>query len=202
MDKEQLLESLRMKGFSEEIIDAFRKVRREDFVLDHLKSYAYEDMALPVESGTTLSQPYTIAFMLSLLEPKQHQKILEVGSGSGYVLSLISEIIKNGELYGIEINKRLAFISKERLLKDSNIQIFQKQGSLGLQEKAPFDRILISAAFQKREMLLPFIQQLDDPGILVAPVQSSLFQIKKDAGNITEKEFPGFAFVPIRTQEE
>jgi len=197
MQKEELIHSLREK-FPEKIVSAFQKVKRENFLPDHLKSYAYEDMALPLEEGSTISQPKTISFMLELLELKQNQKILEIGSGSGYVLALLSEIIKNGKIYGMEIKKTLAINSKKLLEEDSNIEIFNRSGFDGLPEFAPFDRILISASCKDMRVPYNLTEQLKDKGILVAPVRESVFQIKKQNGKLKEKEFKGFAFVPLR----
>jgi len=197
MQKEELIHSLREK-FPEKIVSAFQKVKRENFLPDHLKSYAYEDMALPLEEGSTISQPKTISFMLELLELKQNQKILEIGSGSGYVLALLSEIIKNGKIYGMEIKKTLAINSKKLLEEDSNIEIFNRSGFDGLPEFAPFDRILISASCKDMRVPYNLTEQLKDKGILVAPVRESVFQIKKQNGKLTEKEFKGFAFVPLK----
>ena len=196
--KELLLGSLREKGFSESIIGAFEKVKREEFIPENLVPYAYDDVPIPLGDGSTTSQPYTIAFMLSILDPKQNYKILELGSGSGYVLALISDMIKSGEIYGIELSKRLAVKSRENLIRNSNIEIFNRSAESGFQEKAPFDRILVS--FSCPDMALPniLIKQLDDPGILVVPIRQSIFQFKKENKKIHSKEFPGFAFVPFR----
>src|SRR3989338_8202042 len=101
MEKPELIKYLR-ENFQSKIADAFQKVRREDFLPEHLKPYAYENMALPLEEGSSLSQPKTIAFMIELLELTPNQKILEIGSGSGYVLALLSELIKEGKIYGME----------------------------------------------------------------------------------------------------
>lgn len=199
--KELLIESLRKKDFSESIISAFEKVKRENFVPEHLKSYAYEDIALPIESGSTISQPSTIAFMLSLLDLHYGQKVLEIGSGSGYVTSLISEIIKSGKVYGLEINKRLAIKSKELLLKDSNIEIFNKSGSLGFSSLAPFDRIIVSASFSDLRIPLSLSEQLSQNGLLIAPIKSSIFKIIKNSdGKLIKEEFQGFVFVPFREE--
>lgn len=200
MDKLELLNNLRKKGFPSMVVDSFGKVKREDFVPDKYAAYSYEDMALPLEDGSTLSQPYTVAFMLTLLELKQGQKILEIGSGSGYVLALISEIIKDGKIYGIEINRRLAVKSKKILSKDSNIEVVSRDGSEGLKEHGPFDRILISASAEETPEHL--ISQLKDRGIIVAAVRQSIIQIKKEGKNTAKKEFPGFVFVPLRKEEK
>jgi len=199
MNKKQLVESLKKQKFPEKIIDAFRKVKREDFIPKNLKNLAYEDNALQLEEGATISQPYTIAFMLSLLELKENQKILEIGSGSGYVLALILKITKKGEIYGIEIIKSLAEKSQSLFLKDRKITVLNKDGSNGLLESAPFDRILISAASNN----IPYhlTNQLKYEGIIVAPVKNSIFQIKKYGDKITTNEYEGFIFVPLQHEK-
>ena len=196
MHKEGLIESLKSQGFSSKIVEAFKRVKREDFVPDNLKYLAYEDNALPLEHGATISQPYTIAFMLNLLELKlnKNQKILEIGSGCGYVLALINEIIKKGRIFGMEIIPSLAKKSKQYLKDYKNIEIINQDGSDGLLRYAPFDRILISAA--ANEVPAYLYPQLKNNGILVTPVRNSIFQIKKK-NKITKREFPGFVFVPL-----
>lgn len=193
--KQELLENLKANGFSEPIIKAFEKIKREDFIPPQYKSLAYEDIALPLEGGATISQPYTIAFMLSLLKLKKAQKILEIGSGSGYVLALINQIAKQSEIYGVEIIKSLAEKSKNLLKKDKKIAILNQDGSNGLLEHAPFDRILISASAEEPPTNL--CTQLKNNSILVAPVKESIFQIKKQDSKVKLKEFPGFVFVPL-----
>ena len=192
-----LLASLRVKGIPEEIIKAIEKVKRENFVQERYIGYAYEDLPIPLEEGSSLSQPYTVAFMLSLLDPKQNQKILEIGSGSGYVMSLLSEIIKNGKIYGLEISKNLAIKSKKLLEKNTNIEILNRSGSFGFQEQAPFDRILVSASCRDEYIPTRLLDQLADPGIMVVPVKQTIIRYKKESGKITKEEFPGFVFVNL-----
>ena len=200
MNKGDLLESLKKKGFSEQIIRAFDAVKREEFVPEHLIGYAYEDVALPVMEGSTLSQPSTVAFMLNLLEVREGQNVLEIGSGSGYVLSLLAEIDKTGKVRGIEIIRELAVRSKDYLKDKKNVDIISRDGSQGLPEFAPYDRILVSASFP--EVPRHLISQLADEGVIVAAVNQSIYQIKKSGSTIIEKEFPGFAFVPIRNSQK
>jgi len=194
MDKSELLENLKRKGFPEKIVSAFAKVRREDFVPEKYAVYAYEDIALPLQDGSTISQPYTLALMLNLLDLKQGQKVLEIGSGSGFALAMISEIIKDGKIYGIELIKSLAIKSKQILTRDTNIEIINRSGF------SPFDRILISASAP--EIPKHLYDQLKDPGIMVAAVKQSIYQIKKENGEITEKEYPGFVFVPLVKEDQ
>lgn len=194
MNKFELLSSLKSNGFPEKIVKAFEKVPREKFVPSDYKNLAYEDIALPLEKGATISQPYTIAFMLNLLELKPNQKILEIGSGCGYVLALLAEIT-GGKIFGLEIIKSLTEKSKKYLKNYSNIRIIHKNGFRGLPDKAPFDRILISAATSKLPEHL--YNQLSSSGIIVTPINNSIFQIKKQDDKIKLKEFPGFAFVVL-----
>jgi len=199
MNKSQLIENLKAQGFSKEITEAFSKVQRENFIPKKLRLLAYEDTALPLEKGATISQPTTIAFMLTLLEPKPKQKILEIGSGCGYVLALLSNISQQSKLYGIEIIQELAKKSKTYLKNYKNITIFSQDGSNGLPAKSPFDRILISASAKTLPKHL--YKQLSPNGILVTPVNNSIYQIKKQDNKITEREYPGFIFVPLKTTQ-
>lgn len=201
MNKSQLILSLEKKGFSKDILDAFSKVKREDFVPGRYKEYAYEDTSLPIGKNQTISQPYTIAEMLSLLELKKGQKILEVGSGCGYVLALLSEITgKEGRVFGIELIKELAEKSAENLKDCKNIEIHNRNGNFGLREKMPFDRILISAGIKKIPKNLSL--QLKENGIIVAPIgnmhEQSIVSYKKIKDKLKIiKEIPGFIFVPF-----
>lgn len=197
MIKDELLSILSQKGHSERIIKSFEKVKREEFVPENLAPYAYEDIPLPIWTGATISQPSTIAFMLDLLDPRQGQKILEIGSGSGYVLALLAEIIKDGKIYGMEITKKLALNSKKILSKNSIIQLIIRSGSSGLPEFMPYDKILVSFSCPDRYFPALLVDQLKDPGILVVPIKQSIFQFKKENGKVTSQEFPGFAFVPM-----
>jgi len=199
MNKEQLISFLRKEGFDEKIINAFNKVKREDFVKDNLKTLAYENIALPISESETISQPSTIAVALSMLKLKEKQKVLEIGSGCGYVLALIAEITgEESEIYGIEIVKKLAENSKENLKNYPKIKILNINGNKGLLEKSPFDRILISAALE--EIPKEILEQLNERGRIVAPVGPGFMQtltaIKREDGKfVVVKEVPGFIFV-------
>ncbi|MCK4647323.1 protein-L-isoaspartate(D-aspartate) O-methyltransferase [Candidatus Pacearchaeota archaeon] len=195
MKKEELIKSLKNQKFPERIIRAFEEVNRSKFVLKREKRFSYEDIALPIGEGQTISQPYTIAFMLALLEVKDKQKILEVGSGSGYVLELLSKLNPNGKIFGIERIKKLAESSKEKLKNCKNIKVICGDGSKGFKRNAPYDRILTSAAANKIPQKL--IEQLIIWGILVAPVMGSIIVVKKDRKKNKVREFPGFRFVPL-----
>ena len=213
MNKIQLLKSLKGGGFSKDILNAFSKVKREKFIPENMKSRAYEDTALPIGECQTISQPYTIATMLSLLSLKPGQKVLEAGSGCGYVLALLSEIIgTKGKVYGIEVIKN--FVDKSRInLQDyNNIKVYQGSGKNGLIETnlkevdgqgtmVPYlDRIIISAALE--EIPDELANQLKEGGVLVAPIGSpyeqTLTSFQKINGKLeVREELPGFVFVPF-----
>jgi len=203
MNKSQLLQSLKKKGFSDKILNAFSNVKRESFIPKQLKNIAYEDNALPIGNGQTISQPYTIAIMLQMLNLKPRQKVLEIGSGCGYVLALISKITKS-EVYGIEIIKELAEKSKQNLKDYPNISVYNRNGEEGLKEYAPFNRILISAAI--KEIPKTILNQLEDKGVLVAPIGSNhsqdLIAIQRKNNSFIEKQrIHGFVFVPFVEKE-
>ena len=224
MIKEDLILEFKKQGFSEKIVEAFEKIERKDFIPKKYKNFSYEDIALPIGKKQTISQPFTIAFMLDLLELKNNQKILEIGSGSGYVLALINEISKNSELFGIERIPELEERSKRILKNFKNIHIFCRDGSKGFPEEAEkklFDRILISATSEKIPQKL--VKQLKTGGILVAPVKNSIIKINSQKENFSNlsfdgnkskeylakrkiktfandnqiEEYPGFMFVPL-----
>jgi protein-L-isoaspartate(D-aspartate) O-methyltransferase len=198
MTKESLLIELRKKGVSVEILQAFAVVKREDFVPEEFILHAYDDVPIPLsERESSLSQPSTIAFMLQLLDPSSESKVIEIGSGSGYVLALLAELCPKATVYGVEINTKLAINSTKKLSQNPRITIFNTDGSNGLLPQAPFNRILMSAASPDLGTVYSLIDQLSDPGILVAPVKDSLVQIIKKDKKIEKHEFPGFSFVKL-----
>ncbi len=195
--KQELLKHLEQEGFSREIINSFKQVERQDFVPNHYKEQAYENMALPMGYGQTISQPSTIAFMLDKLELEDGLKILEVGSGCGYVIALLDSLVENFELYGTEIVEKLVHDSRYRLSGKQNIYIHHTQQDIGLPDQALFDRILVSAA---AESSLPqeLIDQLKQDGVIVCPVRHCIIKAKKEkGGEIMAEEYPDFAFVPL-----
>jgi protein-L-isoaspartate(D-aspartate) O-methyltransferase len=195
MKKEELIAQLKKEKFSDNILKAFEEVDRSKFVSKEHERFAYENEPLPIGFGQTISQPYTIAFMLNLLDLKDRQKILEVGSGSGYVLELIAHISRNSKIFGIERIKELYASSSEILKAHEDIKIIQGDGSKGLKNEKPFDRILISASAD--EIPDKLINQLKFGGILVAPVKNSIIVVEKYSGQNKIKEYPGFSFVPL-----
>jgi protein-L-isoaspartate(D-aspartate) O-methyltransferase len=206
MKRDELIQLLMEKQIPPHILKAFEEVRREDFAPYQLRAKAYEDTALPIGHGQTISQPRTIAMMLSQLDVKPGQKVLEVGSGSGYVLALLSELVeKKGKVFGLEVVKELFAKSKDNLIDYKNVHVLHRNGSSGLEDESPFDRIIISAAC--RNIPEKLMAQLKIKGILVAPLGSrfeqDLIVIQRISKNEFEmkKKIPGFLFVPFVEEE-
>lgn len=195
MPQETLLQDLARQGFSRPIIEAFRRVRREDFVRDQERDLAYENIALPLGYGQTISQPSTVAFMLTILEMAPGLKTLEVGSGSGYVLALLNALNPGGDIYGVEIVPALWERSEKILKEFDNIKIFPAEKSLGLADFAPFDRILVSAAATRLPEEL--VRQLAESGVMVVPINEEIAKIRKTKNGLLWSVFPGFSFVPL-----
>lgn len=184
------------------IIEAFRKIKREDFVPENLKDEADVNAPLPIGWGQTISQPLTVAFMLELLQPEPGDKILDVGSGSGWQTSLLAHIIgKTGKIFAVErIPELMEFgeknVAKYNFVEKGIVSFVCGDGSEGLKMAAPFDRIIAAASAEK----IPeaWKEQLKIGGRLVAPIQSSIWLLIKESNEkFKEQEFPGFAFVPL-----
>jgi protein-L-isoaspartate(D-aspartate) O-methyltransferase len=209
LKRKQLVEYMKSLGVieSKEIEKAFLKIKREIFFPSNIKQFAYADEAFPIGFNQTISQPSTIAIMLELLEPGPGMKILEVGSGCGYVLALLSQIVeKKGKVFGVELLKELVEQSKENLKLHGikNVKVFQGDGAHGLKEFAPFDRILISAACPF--IPKPLFDQVIEKGLIVAPVGDSFTQemlvMKKINGKPVKKPYLKtlFRFVPLKSK--
>jgi protein-L-isoaspartate(D-aspartate) O-methyltransferase len=194
MNNDDLVEALKSEGYARKIIEAFAHVRRENFVPQEYKERSYENTALPIGHGQTISQPSTIAFMLSQLKMKQGQKILEIGSGCGYVLALMSAMTKYSSIIGVERVEELVELSRQ-LINSTQVEIIHANGFHGLKERAPFDRILVSAAAD--HVNHEIIAQLFDGGICVMPVKDSIHVIRRKGKSFLEKKYPGYAFVPL-----
>src|SRR3989344_5162218 len=199
MSKNDLINYWENSGLitDERLLNAFRKVRRENFVLD--KKQAYHDMALPILNKQTISQPSTIMIMLQALELNENDKVLEIGTGSGYNLALICRMVKR-IVYSVEIHKELIEFAKGKLKKSkiNNFEIFHQNGYFGLKKYAPIDKIILTAA--PNEIPLELIKQLKIDGMMVAPIgkytQRMLKIIKKKDGLI-KQDLGDFVFVPM-----
>lgn len=184
------------------IIEAFRNIKREDFLPDEIKNSAQENEALPIGYNQTISQPLTVAFMLEKLDPKPDQKILDIGSGSGWTTALLSYIVgQNGKVIAIEKIKELKEfgeknVSKYSFIKKGIAEFICADGSKGYQKEAPYDRILVSATSSK--VLPQWKDQLKVKGKIICPIGQSIWEIEKiSPDDYKEKEYPGFVFVPL-----
>ena len=204
-----LVDSLIKEGWlkTPRIIEAFKIIKRIDFLPDEIRDLAELNDALPIGFSQTISQPAVVAFMLEKLEPKPGDKILDIGSGSGWTTALLAEIVgKEGKVIGIEIIPELMEFGKKNLfrydfIKKGIVQFICTDGSKGYKEKAPFDKILCSASVQEK---IPYAwkDQLKIGGRIVTPINYSIWLlIKKSRTEFEEVEYPGFSFVPLVTKE-
>lgn len=197
-------EQIRARGIKDErVLAAMETVERHLFVDDHLQDKAYDDGALPIGEGQTISQPYMVALMTELLELKGEEKVLEIGTGSGYQAAVLSHLAH--EVYTIERIHVLAEKAKERLEKlgRKNVHVVVTDGSLGLPEHSPYDGIIVTAAAPDVSPI--YIEQLKMDGKLVVPAGARysqvLYRVQKTASGIEKKTFTGCVFVPLIGKE-
>jgi protein-L-isoaspartate(D-aspartate) O-methyltransferase len=181
------------------VLEAMRGVPRHDFVPEEFRDRAYDDSPLPIGEGQTISQPYIVAAMLEHLELKPTDRVLEVGTGSGYATALLSVLC--AEVFSIERHAALAVVAEERLrrLGFTNVRLRVGDGSLGWSEYAPFDAILVSAA--AAEVPQALFDQLREGGRMIVPVGSPVSQelrlIRKIGGRPMVTVLEGCRFVPL-----
>ncbi len=199
----QLIEQNYLK--SPRIIEAFRKIKRADFLpkdlvrekgADFIEEY---NAPIPIGYDQTISQPLTVAFMLELLQPEKGDRILDIGSGSGWQAALLAEIVGDkGFVYAVERIPELKIFGENNAAKYNfkNVEFINGDGSRGLADKAPFDKIIAAASTQ--EVPCIWKEQLKIGGRLVTPLDSSIWLLtKKDKNKFKEKEYQGFVFVPL-----
>lgn len=200
--KEKLIKSLEKIITDDKLIAAFKKIKREDFISRKLVKVAYDDVPLPLMKGQTISQPTTVMMMLQALELKKGDKVLEIGTGSGYNAALIAEMVKPAMVYTTEVVGELVEFAKKNLRKSGvkNVRIFRVDGSKGLWEYSPFDKIIVTAGAPETPKQL--LEQVKDNGILVAPVgplyEQEMLRIKKRGKKLEIKNLGSFVFVPLR----
>lgn len=188
-----------------EIISAFRKIKRHDFIRPEEINWVEVNAPLGIGYGQTISQPATVAFMFEKLQPMTGEKILDVGAGSGWTAALLAEIVgAGGKVYALERieylkNYAVNNINKYNFIKKGIVQVFCTDGYKGLPGMAPFDKILVSAA--AKDIPEELFKQLKIGGRLVLPIgeqAQAITIIDKTAADKFKKiEYPGFIFVPL-----
>lgn len=198
--REKMVETqIRARGVKDpRVLSALLKVERHRFVPEEYLNSAYSDQPLPIGEGQTISQPYIVALMTELLELKGDEKVLEIGTGSGYQAAILGELAK--EVYTIEIVESLASMAKNRLseLGYQNIEVKAGDGYLGWPEAAPFDAIIVTAA--PDHIPKPLTEQLKEGGRMVVPVGTyaqELKKIVKRSGKIVTTDVIPVVFVPM-----
>ena len=181
-------------------LDAMRKILRHKFVPTDMMERAYDDSPLPIGYGQTISQPYIVAYMTAVINPEPGQKVLEIGTGSGYQAAVLAEIVD--EVYTIEIITELYSSAKKRLddLGYKNITCINADGYYGIKKAAPFDAIVVTAASE--HIPPPLIEQLKDGGKMIIPVGSpflnqTLILVEKNGEEIITTSLLPVRFVPF-----
>ena len=201
--KKQLIQSLKIEGRikSETVEKAFLAIPREAFIPPPLKQYAYTDTPLEIGYGQTISAPHMVAIMCEALDIHPGHSILEIGAGSGYHAAIVSHLSgKTGHVYAVERFASLAKKAQKNLdtIGITNVKVVIGDGSLGLSQYAPYDRIYVTCAAPK--IPPPLIDQLKDKGKLLIPIGKlicTLHLIEKHGIKVTKKNLGGCAFVPL-----
>ncbi|MDH3617133.1 MAG: protein-L-isoaspartate(D-aspartate) O-methyltransferase [Nitrosopumilus sp.] len=198
-----LIETMKNTGFltKKKVESAIRKSPRHNFVPESMKNQAYENRPIPIIEKQTISQPSVVSRMTEWLDLKEGQKVLEIGSGSGWQSAILSNLVGDGTIFTVERHIKLANLAKKNLekLEIKNVKIIHGDGNLGLAEESPFDRIIVTAACKKIPETL--LQQLSMDGLLIAPVgegiQSLVLLRKTPKGIVEIKNQKGYVFVPL-----
>jgi protein-L-isoaspartate(D-aspartate) O-methyltransferase len=194
-----MIELLRSRGIVHDgLLRAMARVERHHFVLDAFLNRSYDDTALPISKSQTISQPYTVAFMTQELNPREGEKILEIGTGSGYQAAILAEM--GCRVFTIERHAEL-LLEARRVLQEVGYRVASKvgDGTVGWSEFAPYDGIIVTAAAPNIPDAL--IEQLAPGGRLVIPVgdldMQQLHVVTKTAKGLEKREISGFKFVPL-----
>lgn len=200
MNNEDLIQGLIEGGWlrSDSIVEAFRVVDREDFVPSFSKKHSYVNEPIFIGHGQTISQPLVVALMLEMLRVEKGDRVLDIGCGSGWSTALLGHMVgSEGKVFGLEIVPELVRLGQKNISKyNYDIEIKEGNGRNGLDEEAPFDRILISAESDKVES--SWKEQLRIGGRMVLPLGSDLVSLEKVRKNKFNKNIKeGFIFVPL-----
>lgn len=203
---ERLIEGLRNAGIvDEKVLAAIAKVPREKFVPPTFKDHAYDDTALPIGQGQTVSQPMVVALMTEALKLTDRHKVLEIGTGSGYQTAVLAQLARR--IYTIERHKSLLQEAEARLaeLRIHKVTTKHGDGSLGWPEQMPFDRIIVTAAAEE-EVPPKLIDQLAVGGIMVVPVARSaidqrLLKVVRTETGLEVEDLGGVRFVPLVSED-
>jgi protein-L-isoaspartate(D-aspartate) O-methyltransferase len=201
-ENEKLIEHIRSIGYlkSKRIENALRDAPRELFVPDSIRQLAYRDAPLHIGKNQTISQPSTVVAMTEALDVKEGQKILEIGTGSGWQSAILAKLVGDkGMVYTVEIIGDLVKMARENLKKldIKNIKVIKGDGSMGMEKYAPYDRIVVTAG--SPEIPKPLLRQLKKDGIMVIPVGNMYLQkmhVVNKSGK--KKDIGNFMFVPLR----
>jgi len=181
------------------VLAAFYKVEREKFVPSEVRDNAYQDFPLSIGEGQTISQPYMVALMTQSLELKGNERVLEIGTGSGYQTAILAELAR--KVYSVERMRTLAERARKLLEKlgYSNVKILLGDGTLGWEESSPYDRILVTAG--AKEIPQPLTDQLEEEGVMIIPVGNSYSQdlrvVRKRKNRIKTARVEKCVFVPL-----
>lgn len=189
---------------NEKVLAVMGRIPRQNFVPEDLKHRAYEDSPLPIGYGQTISQPYIVALMTQELNLTGNERVLEIGTGSGYQATILAEIVP--EVYTIEIVEALAKRANATLQKQGykNVQVLHGDGYFGWKEKAPFDRIIVTAA--ANHIPPPLLEQLKPGGKLIVPLgditrfQTLTLATKQENGELDTRFITGVRFVPLTSK--
>ncbi len=202
-EKKILVEGLWSKGIKDEkVLKAIYDIPREKFISNALRKFAYDDNALPIECAQTISQPFTVAYMTQTLEVKPGDKILEIGTGSGYQTAILSKL--GAEVYSVERIEKL-HQNADILLRELGFYVYLKldDGTLGWDENAPYDKIIVTAGAP--DIPHHLVDQLIVGGKLVIPVgdheTQRLLVITRTENGIEKKVYDCFKFVPLIGEE-
>lgn len=199
-----LVDNLVKEGWlkTDRVIEAFREIKREDFMPEEIKKLAEVNEALPIGEGQTISQPLVVAFMIEKLKVSEGDNVLDIGSGSGWTTGILSYLVgKRGRVTALEVVPELKEfgernVSKYNFIKKGITRFVLADGTKGFKKEAPFDRMLVSAAVQG-EIPPAWKEQLKEGGIIAASVRNSIWVLEKKEGEFKKEEYPGFAFVPL-----